>query len=53
MKHRILAVDDDASVAHVVRFLLEEDGHDATVVADVAGRSASLQPGSLTSSSPT
>jgi DNA-binding NtrC family response regulator len=37
MKHRILAVDDDASVAHVVRFLLEEEGHDATVVADVAG----------------
>jgi DNA-binding NtrC family response regulator len=37
MKHRILAVDDDASVAHVVRFLLEEDGHDATVTADVAG----------------
>jgi DNA-binding NtrC family response regulator len=37
MKHRILAVDDDASVARVVRFLLEEDGHDATVVADVAG----------------
>ena len=37
MKHRILAVDDDASVAHVVQFLLEEEGHDATVVADVAG----------------
>ena len=37
MKHRILAVDDDASIARVVRFLLDEDGHDATVVADVAG----------------
>ena len=36
MKHRILAVDDDASVARVVRFLLEEDGHDATVVASVS-----------------
>ena len=42
MKHRILAVDDDASVARVVRFLLEEEGHDATVVADVAGAKREL-----------
>jgi DNA-binding NtrC family response regulator len=45
MKHRILAVDDDASVAHVVRFLLEEEGHDATVVADVSGAKRELAAG--------
>ncbi len=45
MKHRILAVDDDASVAHVVRFLLEEEGHDATVVADIAGAKRELAAG--------
>jgi len=36
MKHRVLVVDDDASVAQVVRFLLEEEGHDTVVAADVA-----------------
>ncbi len=45
MKHRVLAVDDDASVARVVRFLLEEDGHDATVVADVAGAKREFSAG--------
>jgi len=45
MKHRILAVDDDASVARVVRFLLEEEGHDATVVADVAGAKREFRAG--------
>ena len=45
MKHRILAVDDDTSVAHVVRFLLEEEGHDATVVADVVGAKRELAAG--------
>ncbi|MBM3313780.1 sigma-54-dependent Fis family transcriptional regulator, partial [candidate division WOR-3 bacterium] len=45
VKHRVLAVDDDASVAHVVRFLLEEEGHDATVVTDVAGGKRELEAG--------
>jgi len=45
MKHRILAVDDDASVAHVVRFLLEEEGHDVTLVADVAGAKREFKAG--------
>jgi len=45
MKHRVLAVDDDASVAHVVRFLLEEEGHEATVVADVAAAKRELAAG--------
>jgi two-component system NtrC family response regulator len=36
MKHRVLVVDDDPSVATVVRFLLEEDGHEASVVPSVA-----------------
>jgi two-component system NtrC family response regulator len=36
VKHRILVVDDDASVARVVKFLLEEEGHE-TVVADTLG----------------
>jgi two-component system, NtrC family, response regulator AtoC len=37
MKHRILVADDDTSVAQVVKFLLEEEGHDTSVVGDVAG----------------
>jgi DNA-binding NtrC family response regulator len=37
MKHRVLVVDDDANVAQVVKFLLEEEGHDTVVVGDVAG----------------
>ena len=37
MKYRILAVDDDANVARVVQYLLEEEGHAVTVVADIAG----------------
>ncbi len=37
MKHRVLVVDDDASVAQVVKLLLEEEGHDTAVVGDVAG----------------
>ncbi|MBN2464291.1 sigma-54-dependent Fis family transcriptional regulator, partial [candidate division WOR-3 bacterium] len=36
MKHRVLLVDDDASVAQVVRFLLEEEGHDTVVAASVS-----------------
>ena len=40
MKHRILVVDDDASVAQVVRYLLEEDGHEPVVVASVAAARA-------------
>jgi len=52
MKHRILAVDDDASVAHVVQFLLEEEGHDATVVADVAGAKREFSAGQLASAAP-
>lgn len=36
MKHRILVVDDDASLAQVVRYLLEEEGHEPVVVATVA-----------------
>jgi DNA-binding NtrC family response regulator len=52
MKHRVLAVDDDASVARVVRFLLEEDGHDATVVADVAGARREFSAGQLASAAP-
>ncbi len=45
MRHRVLVVDDDASVAHVVQFLLEEEGHDATVVADVAGAKRAFADG--------
>jgi len=52
MKHRVLAVDDDASVARVVRFLLEEDGHEATVVADVAGARREFSAGQLASAVP-
>ncbi len=36
MKHRILVVDDEASVAQVVKYLLEEDGYDAATVATLA-----------------
>jgi DNA-binding NtrC family response regulator len=45
MKHRVLVVDDDASVAQVVRFLLEEEGHDAVVAADVAGAKRGVATG--------
>jgi len=42
MKHRILVADDDTSVAQVVKFLLEEEGHDTSVVGDVAGAKLAL-----------
>jgi two-component system NtrC family response regulator len=42
MNHRVLVVDDDASVAQVVKFLLEEEGHDTSVVGDVAGAKREL-----------
>jgi len=45
MRHRVLVVDDDASVAQVVRFLLEEEGHEATVMADVAGARSACAAG--------
>jgi len=45
MKHRVLVVDDDASVAQVVRFLLEEEGHDTAVAADVATARLALAAG--------
>jgi DNA-binding NtrC family response regulator len=45
MKHRVLVVDDDASVAQVVRFLLEEEGHDTAVVADFAGAKRAFAAG--------
>jgi DNA-binding NtrC family response regulator len=45
MKHRVLTVDDDASVAQVVRFLLEEEGHDTAVAADVAGAKRAVAAG--------
>jgi len=32
VKHRILVADDDRNVAQVVKFLLEEEGHDLVVV---------------------
>jgi len=41
----VLVVDDDASVAQVVRFLLEEEGHEATVMADVAGARSACAAG--------
>ena len=37
MKHRVLVVDDDASVAQVVGLLLDEEGYEATIKADVDG----------------
>ena len=45
MRHRILVADDDTSVAQVVKFLLEEEGHDAAVVADVASAKLALAAG--------
>ena len=36
MKHRVLVVDDDASVARVVKFLLEEEGHDTRVAGSLS-----------------
>jgi len=45
MNHRVLVVDDDASVAQVVRYLLEEEGYDTAVVADVAGAKLALAAG--------
>jgi DNA-binding NtrC family response regulator len=45
MRHRVLVVDDDANVAQVVRFLLEEEGHDTEVVADVAGGKRAVAAG--------
>ena len=36
MKHRILVVEDDASVAQVLRLMLAEAGYEPTVVASVA-----------------
>ena len=33
---RILVVDDDANVARVISLLLEDDGHEVTVAANLA-----------------
>jgi DNA-binding NtrC family response regulator len=52
MKHRVLVADDDTNVAQVVKFLLEEEGHDATVVADVAGAKREFSAGQLASAVP-
>ena len=52
MKHRVLVVDDDANVAQVVKFLLEEEGHDTSVVGDVAGVKRELAAGQLASAAP-
>ncbi|MBM3332407.1 sigma-54-dependent Fis family transcriptional regulator [candidate division WOR-3 bacterium] len=36
MRHRVLVADDDKSVAQVVKFLLEEEGHDVVVVGSLS-----------------